>query len=79
MDLTEITLHLDAIRAALGQAIASDANPTGALGYYDPGEPLPWRISDDYWTERYTAPEEAIAAARKWFSGAPRRTKGGRQ
>lgn len=66
MVAAEIEVALARIDAALGDALASNTNPTGAFAYYDEGHEQPWRISDDYVTERYDTAQEAEVAAADW-------------
>lgn len=53
------------IEAALGAYCCTPANPCGGVGYYDAGEPLPYRVlyADGAECERFATADEAIAAA----------------
>ncbi|MDH3719348.1 MAG: hypothetical protein OES79_14610 [Planctomycetota bacterium] len=59
-------LQIAEIRRALGEAYCTRDNPCGAEVHYDHDEPLPWRIADDWISERYESFDQAIAAARHW-------------
>ncbi len=62
----QISLWISAIEKALDNAVATHDQPCGAVAYFDAGEKLPWRIADDYYSQNWASPEEALAAASTW-------------
>ena len=59
--------QLSAIEEAAGDALCSDSKPCGLVVTYHPGEPLPWRIADDWADMTFATAEEAASAAEDWY------------
>lgn len=57
------------IEEAAGEEAASADSPCGVCAYYDVGAEKPWRVSDDWHSESFGTPGEAMEAARTWGAG----------
>jgi hypothetical protein len=62
----EIRESLARIEAAAGEYAVSHSSPCGLVAYYDEGETAPWRIADDWASERFATPDAAEDAASEW-------------
>ena len=48
-------------------ALATADSPCAAVAYYDKGEALPWRVSDDYASMSFATVREAVDFAEEWY------------
>lgn len=55
---------IEIIEEALGDALATDTQPTLCVAHYDADADESWRLSDDHHSESFVTPTEALAAAR---------------